>query len=127
MDLPLHQIEAITSFDGETFFVTNERFQFGPVAVPSKLHVLDLSDFTAGIQTSLGQHENEILRADFVYNKARRIIELKNIGGNVTIYDGSGKLVYHGNSPVIDTSGYKDGIYVIADPESRTTKKIAIY
>ena len=46
LKLPYHQIEGITTFDGNLFFLTNESFIRKPIiSTPQQMHTLDLSLF----------------------------------------------------------------------------------
>ncbi len=39
-----HQVEAITTLDGLTYYITNERFSISLLTFPQQIHKLDLSD-----------------------------------------------------------------------------------
>ncbi len=45
ISLPFHQVEGITSADGLTYFISNERFSMSPLVVPQKLHEFDLTEY----------------------------------------------------------------------------------
>lgn len=45
LNMPFHQVEGITSTDGQHFFLSNERFQQSVLNVPAKISQLVLSDF----------------------------------------------------------------------------------
>ena len=44
INLPFHQIEAITSKDGKRVYLTNETFKRAGIEVPAQWHVIDLID-----------------------------------------------------------------------------------
>ncbi|MDY0014656.1 MAG: hypothetical protein RBS13_00425 [Bacteroidales bacterium] len=44
INLPFHQVEAITSQDGERFYLTNETFKRAGIEVAAQWHMIDLSD-----------------------------------------------------------------------------------
>ncbi len=54
VDPSFHQIEAITTIDGQRFFLTNELFSQSFFNVPAKLRRLDLSPYLSGWYASLG-------------------------------------------------------------------------
>ncbi len=45
LNLPLHQVEGITTKDGITYYLTNEKFSYGTNEIPSQLHKIDLTSF----------------------------------------------------------------------------------
>lgn len=50
LNLPFHQIEAISSNDGKKFYLTNETFNRAGINVLTKLHVVDLSGLLIEIE-----------------------------------------------------------------------------
>lgn len=59
IQLPFHQVEAIASTDGKTFWLTNEFFKYSIIEIPQQIHQLDLSMFNPLLYTS-----NNIVQAD---------------------------------------------------------------
>lgn len=58
IDLPYHQVEAVSTNDGIRYFVTNEFFTFLPfIRVSQKLHEFDLSDY---LQMHLNTNSPEV-------------------------------------------------------------------
>jgi hypothetical protein len=45
ISLPFHQVEGITTPNGLSFFISNERFSMSPLVVPQKLHEFDLDQY----------------------------------------------------------------------------------
>ncbi|MFP4288784.1 MAG: T9SS type A sorting domain-containing protein [Bacteroidales bacterium] len=45
ISLPFHQVEGITTHDGLSFFISNERFSMSPLIIPQKLHEFDLTEY----------------------------------------------------------------------------------
>lgn len=52
LNLLFHQIEGITSKDGKTFYMTNEKFSKSFINIPQRLHTIDLSPFLSSINTN---------------------------------------------------------------------------
>jgi len=42
INLPLHQIEGITTIDGENYFLSNENFSKSIIEIPNKIHFINL-------------------------------------------------------------------------------------
>ena len=60
--LPFHQVEGITTYDGLTFYCSNEKFVQSILTVPQKLHTLDLSPY-------LGEYVNRIVIGTEYYER----------------------------------------------------------
>ncbi len=100
ISLSYTQIEGITSNDGLTYYLSNERFVSGPANVPQKLHTFDLSAYfnpylTAGLKEIKGA---ELLK---VYpNPAREMIHFSVdqsiLGKQYAIIDLAGKTISSG-------------------------------
>ncbi len=125
--LPFHQVEAVTTVDGLSYFISNEQFTYSVITIPQKLHLLDLSEFLedyllaqpAGIaedrSRALTVYPNPALDG-FVY-----LIHTDLHGHSYRITDLSGKVVHtgiiRGNRSRLDLSGLENGMYLLSLPD----------
>jgi hypothetical protein len=60
INLPFHQVEGVTTSDGLTFFLSNEKFQQSILTTNQKLHRFDLSPYLETYIDGLGLYEKTI-------------------------------------------------------------------
>ncbi len=122
LQLPFHQVEAITSEDFYTFYVTNEYFSFGSITTHQKIHCLDLGPFFSDYLGTSNMREPELIpeKIRVFPNPATDILYVdmpKDAGGfaHFEIFDLQGRLLakgrLHGNS--IDVSSLTQGMYIV--------------
>ncbi len=76
LNLPFHQIEAITTQDGLNYHITNEAFNQSGISVPQQLHQLNMS-------TYVSRHLSTTSTNDVFYSNA---IKLYPIPANTILY-----------------------------------------
>jgi hypothetical protein len=78
INLPFHQIEAISTIDGKSVFCSNEQFQQSFVTVDQQLHQFDLSVYTqAYLEAGLSANDNTFNVEFFPNPSFDRVIQLR--------------------------------------------------
>lgn len=127
IDLPFHQVEGIATLDGETYYISNERFN--PTGTLQKLHTLDLAGY---LSNYLSVKPSEFSASIQIFpnpSKERLEIHLSFDGiKEYTITDISGKVVEKGKfknkKSNLDTSKLHSGIYFLGIEGHETFKFI---
>ena len=119
VNLPLHQVEGITTTDGLNYYISNEQVSSGTFNIPAKLSKLDLSSYLSG---SVLSNEDVLIKknmislfpnpvnGDYMYlrgvkeNSEYKIISLS---GDLLL---KGKV---GSSKAIDIKSLSKGMYII--------------
>lgn len=125
IDLPEHQVEAITTIDGLNFYITNELFNsLGRNSSPQALHKLDLAPYLEAYlsQKGLNGQGNENPKNISAYpNPSYGFFELDNLQTltrlGFQVFDTYGKMITSGNlnsqDNGIDLSLYAPGTYFL--------------
>lgn len=119
LNMPFHQVEAITHRGAYHFYLTNEYiYQFG-ISIAAKFHKLDLSEYLAPLDPdALSEHEN--LTFELYPNPVKDLLYirgLQSVSGCYEIYNGMGQRVQrgqweHGLSE-ISLASMPSGVYFI--------------
>jgi len=123
ISLPFHQVEGITSPNGLRYYLSNEQFSQPPlVAIPQKLHILDLSSYLGNYILGLTQsaiqpatHHN----LQGYPNPVNDILTIESpyLPENFYLINPSGQTVRMGKlitgSSRIDVSDLSNGMYLI--------------
>ncbi len=96
---PFSQIEAISTADGKSFFLTNEKLGNSLITIPARLQKIDLTQFVASYyQTDLTGHVQ--MEKLMVYpNPAGRFLTVEWLsdepaGGTLQLVDAAGKICF---------------------------------
>lgn len=104
LDLPFHQIEAIESQDGLTYYLTNEYFSHAVITVPQAFHIISLEDYISHWlnQQLIIKHGQSSLNIDIFPNPGYEInVGIKLLTETNLIFeffDMVGRLVYEYNA-----------------------------
>lgn len=119
LNLPFHQVEAITHRGAYHFYLTNEYIsQFG-IGIAAKFHKLDLSEYLEPLDPdALSEHES--LTFELYPNPAKDLLYingLQSISGCFEIYNGMGQLMQRGQwergLSEISLASMPSGVYFI--------------
>lgn len=119
ISLPFHQVEGVASTDGLKYYITNESLVQGPLNIPQKLHILDLSSYLSGYINSLtGIPEISDQNTFFVFpNPTDDFVNVKSdyFPTEYFLMDNLGRIVLKGkiDHPLstIDLRGVSGGLY----------------
>lgn len=125
IDLPLHQVEAITSTDGLNYFITNESFTAPQqIKTPQQLHTLDLTPYLGSYFNQKGLRLNHTKKAMIISVfpnpssgkfQFTGIIEFETL--DYQLIDIYGKTLIYGKlnalDKSLDLSGFAAGIYFL--------------
>jgi hypothetical protein len=97
INLPFHQVEGITTTDGLSFFMSNEKFQQSILTTDQKLHRFDLSPYLETYFTGLGLNE-KVLSEILIYpNPAADEVVIScpeaYVGKTFSIFNSKGELI----------------------------------
>lgn len=97
INLLFHQIEGITTTDGLSFFMSNEKFQQSILTTDQKLHRFDLSPYLETYFTGLGLNE-KVLSEILIYpNPAEDEVVIScpeaYVGKTFSIFNSKGELI----------------------------------
>ena len=97
VNLSFHQVEGITTEDGLTFFLSNEKFQQSILTTNQKLHRFDFSPFLASYIYGLGMNEQTLKGINIYPNPAEDEVVIAcpqdYIGKTFTIFNSKGQIV----------------------------------
>ncbi len=97
INLPFHQIEGITTSDGLTYFMSNERFQQSILTTNQKLHRFDLEPYLENYINGLGLNEKKINDVLIYPNPAKDEVVIncpqEYVGRTFSIYNSKGELI----------------------------------
>ena len=119
LNLPFHQVEAITHRGAYHFYLTNEYIsQFG-ISIAAKFHKLDLSEYLEPLDPdALSEHES--LTFELYPNPAKDLLYingLQSVSGCYEIYNGMGQCVRRGQCEhalsEISLASMPSGVYFI--------------
>lgn len=99
INLLFHQIEGITTTDGLTFFMSNEKFQQSILTTNQKLHRFDLSPYLETYIDGLGMHEKNLKGISIYPNPAEDEI----IISSPQEYDGKTYTIFNSKGERIET------------------------
>jgi hypothetical protein len=130
LNLPFHQIEGITTNNGEKYFLTNEAFSQATISVNQKMHTLDLSNYLGDyLHPSTAQlHEDEITETLVFPNPNWGTFSIQQEGNfTYTLYDAEGKILNEGNAcngETIEMKQAKAGLYQLTiQPDGKPSLK----
>ena len=121
LNLPFHQVEGITTDDGLTYFITNERFTQSIFTTAAKIHRVDLSDYLSNYLNTVST-SNDVInknREYFLYpNPATSYVYFNFPGINefrITVYNALGQKtgIHKSNASdfILNVSNYNSGMY----------------
>lgn len=125
LNLPYHQIEGITTENGLSYYLTNEKFVQGTVTIPAKVHSLNLEPFLSLYfsenQASLTSpaHASLKLYPNPITDELTIQLSSTNQEGSIELYNQLGELVLihsiTNEDPIIRvaTNNLSKGIYTI--------------
>lgn len=99
LNLPFHQVEAITHRDAFHFYLTNEYITQYGISISAKFHKLDLSDYLAPITPEGLSEITESLDFELYPNPAEDVLYVDGLpsdSGRYEIYNDMGQLVQRG-------------------------------
>ena len=99
LNLPFHQVEAITHRDAFHFYLTNEYITQYGISISAKFHKLDLSDYLAPITTESLSELTESQDFELYPNPAEDVLYVDGLpsdSGRYEIYNDMGQLVQRG-------------------------------
>ena len=99
LNLPFHQVEAITHRSAWHFYLTNEYITQYGVSISAKFHKLDLSAYLAPIEPDGMQEMMESLTFELYPNPAKNLLYfngLQSMSGSYEIFNTQGQLVQKG-------------------------------
>ena len=99
LNLPFHQVEAITHRGAYHFYLTNEYIMQYGISIAAKFHKLDLSEYLAPLDPD-DLSENENLTFEIYPNPVQDLLYvngLQAVSGCYEIYNGLGQLVQKGH------------------------------
>lgn len=123
--LSFHQIEGITTTDGLTYYLSNERFTYSSLlTVPQKFHILNLRSFLQNyIDLISSAIEKDIMNNGYTVfpSLVKNAIRVKRIGYNTpenySVIDFAGRMLMSGilyyEEELIDISRLASGLYVL--------------
>ena len=136
VSLPFYQTEGITTHDGNTFFISNEKYINTTYSVNTQqsIHVFDFSSYLNNyyqqLATGLKKNDNPELSIVFYPNPVAQSLSIKSTTTssiNYSITSMMGDCILTGTispSESIDLSQLSNGIYVITLSEKQHTKTI---
>ncbi len=138
VNLPLHQVEAITTKDGLFYYMTNEALLTAFVTVSQKLHTLDLTEYLGHYITDyeVGVEESVLGSLHLYPNPSRSYLRLESadlpVGTNYKIMDMHGRILLKGKTGADITLLYMGelppGVYILnLDTNPVVSKKIMRY
>jgi hypothetical protein len=122
LNLPFHQVEAITTQDGMNYHMTNEAFNQSGISVPQQLHQLNMSAFTSGYLSTTSTQDLYIPNAVRLYPVPARNMLYADLPLNKNavpyrVINSLGAVVQQGvwskSQEGIDVSGLMRGTYWI--------------
>ena len=132
LNLPFHQVEAITHYDAYHFYLTNEYISQIGVSIAAKLHKLDLSAYLMPIVPDGLSENTESLTFEIYPNPTNDLLYfngLQTVSGSYEIFNEMGQLMQRGQWERGLTEIYlpslSGGIYylrVTSDGESMTKR-----
>lgn len=97
INLPFHQVEGITTSDGLTYFMSNEKFQQSILTTDQKLHRFDLAPYLANYIEGLGLNEKKLNDILIYPNPAEDEVVIncpqEYVGSTFSIYNSKGELI----------------------------------
>ncbi len=97
INLLFHQIEGITTTDGLSFFMSNEKFQQSILTTDQKLHRFDLAPYLANYIDGLGLNEKKINDILIYPNPAEDEVVINcpeaYVGKTFSIFNSKGELI----------------------------------
>ncbi len=122
LQLPFHQVEAIASDDGLTYYITNEFFQQGQfITVPQKMHMINLSPYLMNHVSTLRVAPGIMAQNDIrifpnpAVNEVNVVVHENLVGAIYGLYDLSGNQIVNGrltsDTTTINMEGLPSGTY----------------
>lgn len=100
VNLPFHQVEGITTEDGLSYFMSNEKFQQSILTTNQKLHRFDLSPYLETFIDGLGMHEKTLKGISIYPNPAEDEVIISSpqeyVGKTYTIFNSKGERIETG-------------------------------
>ncbi len=115
LNLPLHQIEAITQIGNDRYVMSNEFFHFAPLQpVYQALHYVDLHAYFSGFLSNSNE-EIPLNPIQAFPNPAQESLGFNRNNSAYSLLDLSGKTIENGrlNGNLLSVSHLKTGIYFI--------------
>ncbi len=132
LNLPLHQVEAITSTDGLNYTITSEEVIKQPfINIPAKIHEIDLSQYLENYINNQTLDYKEVAASKIAIfpNPTSDSISIEGVVANIpyTISSTTGQIVKSGKHLINKTINIKDlpsGIYFLKFENSSIIHKI---
>jgi len=129
LNLPFHQVEAITTQDGVNYHMTNEAVAQSFINIPAQLHRLNLSSYISGYLSTPSTHDLLFSQHIKIYPVPANTILYAELPGNLTavpyrIMNSQGAVVQQGiwskSKGDIDISRLQHGTYWIVFSGDKT-------
>lgn len=134
INLPFHQVEAITTVNGLDVFISNEQFSQPFVSIDQQLHQLDLRQIIQHYLSSPHEQPSTFDNFTFYPNPFSRNFRIQsNVMAretSLTVYDVRGRVMMNEKNvpfPVtINTDDWAPGVYsvVVINDETMVTRKL---